>query len=307
MREDKLIRSGDSGIDGALLRAAKRAVQAGDAEGFNKVLEQLSGLCDLAAKSKDGELTKHYRALADHVGRIVKTRGAAVVMETKSLAASKRAAISDDELEEVASADPIGSISGYGAIFNNVDLGGDVILPGAFRRSLDEWRKSGRLPVMLAQHDSRVFPVGAWTSMSEDSRGLRVKGNVANTPRGREAWALINMRPSALDGLSIGYSAGKSNYRSDGARELKDLDLFEISIVSLPMNPLARLELGKSADDLSTALQRLKRVVADQGSNVVQFPRASDAKQIEEQISETLAALALQMSSTNLVMRMKKP
>jgi uncharacterized protein len=306
MREDKLIRSGDSGIDGALLRAAKRAVQSGDSAGFDKILAQLNGLSELAAKGKDKALQAQCQSLIDQVGRIVKSRGAAVVVETKAVAALRR--VSDEEVEELFRADAVGEITGYGAVFNNVDQGGDVIRPGAFRRTLADWSRSSRLPVMLATHDSRVFPIGVWTSMAEDFHGLKVTGKIANTPRGLEAWALIHMRPSALDGLSIGYSVAKTGSGRSGVRELIDLDLFEISLVSLPMNPLARLELGergKAVDDVSAAIERFKRLAAQAAkeSNVVPFPKPRDDL---SDVAEKVAALAANIQATATLMRMKQ-
>lgn len=306
MYADKLIRSGDTGIEGSILRAAKRALQAGDEPAFKGILAQVSELSALARKDKDKALQLNVSSLINQLDRIVKTRGAAVVMETKTVVtAFKRTALADEDLEEIASADPIGSIEGYGAVFGNVDLGGDVIKAGAFRRSLAEWERSGRLPVMLAQHDNRIFPVGAWNFMREDSIGLRVKGLVANTTRGREAWTLIHMKPSALDGLSIGYSVAKSDFRADGARELADLDLFEISMVSLPMNTRARLEIGKSAgDDLSTALTQLKRAARKtEADNVIQFPKASNEY---DGLADKLNELALQITAHNVLMRIKR-
>lgn len=129
---------------------------------------------------------------------------------------------------------------GYGAIFKNVDLGGDVILPGAFKKSLDAME---RLPPMFWMHRPAEVP-GKWTKMAEDKKGLFVKGELADTQLGNEVRTLLKME--AVSGLSIGYIPEVTEYSDDGHRLLKEVELVETSIVSLPMNPLARVEAVKT-------------------------------------------------------------
>ena len=132
---------------------------------------------------------------------------------------------------------------GHGSIFGNEDLGGDVVLPGAFKRSLKAHRESGGLPQMFWMHDpARV--AGKWTEMSEDETGLRVKGVLADTPLGNEIRTLLQM--DAVKGLSIGYRTIKDSFDEAGRRLLKELELWEVSVVSLPMNPLAQVTHAKS-------------------------------------------------------------
>jgi len=132
---------------------------------------------------------------------------------------------------------------GHGSIFGNVDLGGDVVMHGAFSKSLKEKKKSNDLIPMLWMHDpSRV--AGKWTEINEDDTGLKVKGVLADTPLGNEIHTLLKM--DAVRGMSIGYSTVKADYDEEGTRLLKELDLWEVSVVSLPMNPLARIEYVKS-------------------------------------------------------------
>jgi len=152
------------------------------------------------------------------------------------------------------------SFKGYGARFNNVDSYGDVIAPGAFAKTLKEAERSGNWPAMLLQHGSMLggddnMPVGIWTEMHEDDKGLYVEGQLADTQRGRDAYALMKMSRPAINGLSIGYRAVEWTMRSkpeDPRRTLKAVDLFEVSLVTNPANPKARVTGVKAAGDVKT-------------------------------------------------------
>lgn len=142
---------------------------------------------------------------------------------------------------------------GHGSVFRNVDLGGDIVVPGAFRTSLADHKKAGTMPLMFWMHQADQVP-GKWTDMHEDEKGLYVKGALADTQLGNEMHTLMGMK--AVRGLSIGYSlSGRRDadgsrldrdWDEDGNRLLKELDLWEVSIVSLAMNPLARIESAKA-------------------------------------------------------------
>ncbi len=132
---------------------------------------------------------------------------------------------------------------GHGSIFGNVDLGGDVVLPGAFKHSLAQHEKAGSLPQMFWMHWPDRVP-GKWLSMKEDKKGLKVKGTLAETPLGDEIRTLLQM--DAVKGLSIGYRTVDQEFAEDGTRLLKELELWEVSVVSLPMNPLAQVAHAKS-------------------------------------------------------------
>lgn len=128
-------------------------------------------------------------------------------------------------------ADDEGVIEGYGAVFGNKDSYGDILMPGAFSNTLGK-----RKVKMLWQHQMDEV-IGVWDEISEDGNGLRIKGRLAlNTARGREVYELIKM--GAIDGLSIGYRTLKAEDRDD-ARVLLDVELFEVSIVSMPANESA--------------------------------------------------------------------
>jgi HK97 family phage prohead protease len=132
---------------------------------------------------------------------------------------------------------------GHGSIFGNVDLGGDVVLPGAFKRTLADHKKAGSMPSMFWMHKPDQV-AGAWSDVREDSKGLYVRGSLADTQLGNEMRELLRMK--AVRGLSIGYRTNESDYDREGNRLLKEVDLWEISIVSMAMNPLAKVEASKS-------------------------------------------------------------
>lgn len=140
---------------------------------------------------------------------------------------------------EIKALDDEGSFEGYGAIFGNVDSGGDRIVPGAFAESLAKHRREGSTVKMLWNHDP-ARPIGVWEDLAEDGKGLRGRGRlVMEVTKARETHAL--MRRGAVGGLSIGYSTVSS--KPDGnVRVLEKLDLWEVSPVTFPMNARARID-----------------------------------------------------------------
>lgn len=149
------------------------------------------------------------------------------------------------------------TFSGYGAVFDNVDAYGDMIVKGAFAETIAYAKSSGQWPAMLMQHGGwgigadDMTPVGIWTSLEEDGIGLKVEGKLAATDRGKEAYALLKMDPRpAINGLSIGYIVKSYEPRSrpeEPRRKLTKVDLMEISLVTFPANPKARVANVKSA------------------------------------------------------------
>jgi uncharacterized protein len=127
--------------------------------------------------------------------------------------------------------------AGYAAIFDRPDRGGDVVRPGAFARSL---RRGVRAVPLLWQHDS-ARPVGRIEYLKEDRRGLRVIARLSDGQAGREAAAQLKLGKVA--GLSFGYRVRRASgdKKDPGLRELADVELVEISLVTLPMQPQARV------------------------------------------------------------------
>lgn len=157
-----------------------------------------------------------------------------------------------------------GTVEGYGSVFGVKDNYDDVIAKGSFVASLAEHKSAGTMPAMLWQHDSGA-PIGVWTEMVEDAKGLRIKGQLAlDTVKGKEAHALLKM--GALNGLSIGFRSmpGTSKYNDDGVRVLTAIDLWEVSLVTFPANEKARVTNVKSADDMATP-KDAERALRDAG------------------------------------------
>jgi len=136
-----------------------------------------------------------------------------------------------------------GTFEGYASLFNTEDLGHDVIAPGAFLESL---RAKGAAQIkMLFQHDA-AEPIGVWEEVREDAKGLYVRGRLMTAvAKAREVLAL--MKAGALDGLSIGFKALKSRRDAKtGVRRIEKADLWEISVVTFPMLPGARVASVKA-------------------------------------------------------------
>ena len=135
-----------------------------------------------------------------------------------------------------------GTFEGYASLFNLPDLGRDIVMPGAFARSLAA-RGTGGIK-LLWQHQA-AQPIGSWLDIREDARGLFVRGKLnLEVARARELLALL--REGAVDGLSIGYRAEKARTdRKSGLRQLLQVDLWEISLVTFPMLPQARVTAVK--------------------------------------------------------------
>ena len=150
-------------------------------------------------------------------------------------------------------------IEGYASLFGLPDQGGDVVEAGAYGRSLKALAEGGRRVRMLWQHDPRE-PIGVWEEVREDERGLWVKGHLlTDVARGREAAALI--RAGAIDGLSIGYRTRMATKDGGGRRRLTELDLWEVSLVTFPMLPDARVGAKHDGRDGDGALRDLARTL----------------------------------------------
>ncbi|MGB0960492.1 MAG: HK97 family phage prohead protease [Halocynthiibacter sp.] len=138
-------------------------------------------------------------------------------------------------------------IEGYASYFGQCDQGGDVVAKGAYGGSLQHLKSNDRAVKMLWQHDPSQ-PIGVWDEVREDEKGLYVKGRIlADVEKGREAIALIEA--GAIDGLSIGYRTKKATKNQKGQRVLTELELWEVSLVTFPMLPDARV--GAKAESLN--------------------------------------------------------
>jgi len=157
-------------------------------------------------------------------------------------------------------------IEGYASHFGDPDHGGDIVARGAYAACLKRLEREGRRVKMLWQHDP-AQPIGVWDEVREDARGLFVKGRLLETVgRGREAAALI--AAGAIDGLSIGYRTVKAGRNDKGRRLLQELELWEVSLVTFPMLPSARVSAkgedpaGDGLRELATAFAEARRELA---------------------------------------------
>lgn len=144
------------------------------------------------------------------------------------------------QLETVKAAGDGWEFSGYASTYGNVDEGGDVVVRGAFADSL----KARPKPKLLWQHDMRE-PIGVPAQLTSDEHGLKGTWRLSKTARGSDAYELL--KDGAIDSLSIGYIPSQAEYRDDGVRLLKSVDLLEVSLVSLPMNEQALVTTVKAA------------------------------------------------------------
>lgn len=152
-----------------------------------------------------------------------------------------------------------GRFAGYASVFSMLDEGGDIVMPGAFTRSLAK-RGAGKIR-LLFQHDPKE-PVGIWEKTVEDSFGLWVEGRlVPGVPRADALRKLIEN--AAIDGLSIGFRTVRATREpTTGQRKLWQIDLWEISIVTFPMLAGARIRPARSPSGKSLTRAQSARLSA---------------------------------------------
>ncbi|MCK8483825.1 HK97 family phage prohead protease [Aliiroseovarius sp. S2029] len=166
-------------------------------------------------------------------------------------------------------------IEGYASFFDQCDTGGDIVAPGAYGKSLRALKATDRGVKMLWQHDP-AQPIGVWDEVREDARGLYVKGRIlTDVAKGREAAALIEA--GAIDGLSIGYRTKRATKNDKGQRLLTELELWEVSLVTFPMLPTARVGAkGDLPAVHNTALRELAASIDEARHMLARYRRASD-------------------------------
>jgi len=172
-----------------------------------------------------------------------------------------------------------GEFTGYASTFGNTDLGGDVIAPGAFTKTISE--KTDH-PVLWGHNPREV--IGVNQGYSEDSKGLKVHGQlIMDVQRAREAYAL--MKAKAVRGLSIGFDTIVQEYNKEtDVRTLKEVKLWEYSLTPFPMNPQAGVTSVKTADDLEETLYEIIRFKHS-------GPLSAEIKSLIEQAETKLSAL----------------
>lgn len=201
------------------------------------------------------------------------------------------------EIKAENSEEEAGVFTGYGSIFGNKDLGNDIVVEGAFAKSI---AKRGAKGVKLLYQHRADEPIGVFDEILEDRKGLKVKGRLAmGTQRGREVYELMKM--GALDGLSIGFRVDSKGYDYDERgkrRMLKEVDLMEISAVTFPMNPRARVAQVKGADRTVREWEELLREAGNLSRSEAKVAAGAVAKALDlrdaEQTDEPEVISAIQ-------------
>ena len=158
---------------------------------------------------------------------------------------------------ELESADEsTGEFAGYAAVFGNRDSGNDIIERGAFAKTIVE--DFNRIKI-LSQHNDCELPIGKPLELREDEKGLYIRGKISDTQKGRDVRTLL--KDGVLNELSIGYDAIIFDFDSEeGARHLKEIRLWEVSIVTWAMNDQAKIDEVKS---LTESLKEAKSIAEE--------------------------------------------
>ena len=175
----------------------------------------------------------------------------------------------------VAQPDDEGLFSGHGAVFDDSHPTSSWRLPpdwtdtlkaGAFKKTLGEHKKLGTMPAMLLQHSSYDLPVGTWVQAEEDDTGLKLSGKLATkTATGKDVYELLKI--GALTGLSIGFTATKVKLDEKAkVREILEVELFEVSVVTIPGIASARVtDVKRQAGGPAVTTRSLEAALRDAG------------------------------------------
>lgn len=238
----------DAGID----LAAEKFDASALAAGMNAELEHGNASPDLNITNDDPILTaklaaahlrksplyyapnKGLKAWETSLRKGVKTKSVKTEYKTLSFRA--------DEYDEEQ-----GVFSGYAAVCGNVDSGGDIIEPGAFTKTIAEgWERVK----ILALHNDCWLPIGRPIELREDSNGLFIKAKISDTSMGRDIKVLL--KDGVLNELSIGYDPVVFDYDSEtGIRHLREVKLWEVSVVTWAMNQEAVITDYKQAQEVA--------------------------------------------------------
>lgn len=190
----------------------------------------------------------------------------------------------DFQVKSVGVADGLaeGQFVGYASVFGNVDSYGDIVEKGAFTRTLTEWAEKGATVPVLWGHDMNdaFATIGGVVDAAEDERGLKVTCDLdLDNPTGAQVYKLIKGR--RVKTMSFAYAV-RDSQRDDEGNHLKDLDLFEVSIVHVPANPEAQVLAVKNAT-----------AVMAKAGRVLSAKNESSLREARDAIDSVLAALAL--------------
>lgn len=201
---------------------------------------------------------------------------------------------------KIKSVSETGEFEGYGSVFGVEDSYSDVVVKGAFQKSLAAWAEKGRMPSMLWQHKMSE-PIGIYTEMKEDDHGLYVKGRLLIEGDDLAKRAHAHAKAGSLGGLSIGFILKDWEYDSQkGVYLLKEIDLWEVSLVTMPANDEARISDVKSMLEKgeTPSPSKIERALRDVGFSRTQAKGfmakgygAIDSKREAESQDEALQSL----------------
>ncbi|QIL78582.1 HK97 family phage prohead protease [Diaphorobacter sp. HDW4A] len=157
-----------------------------------------------------------------------------------------------------------GLIEGYASVFGGIDCYSSFIVKGAYAVSLAQHHASGTNPAMLWAHDMSQ-PIGRWTSITEDARGLKVTGQInLQTEGGRRTFE--HLRAGDVNGLSVGFNYSDDDTEfSNGITYFNRVDLQEISVVSVPADTSARISAVRSPIAKPTTIRGMEEALEQIG------------------------------------------
>ena len=152
-----------------------------------------------------------------------------------------------------------GIFSGYASVFSNVDSGGDIVEPGAFTKPLAEgWERVK----ILALHNDCWLPIGRPIELREDTEGLYISAKISDTSMGKDIKVLL--KDGVLNELSIGYDPIVYDYDDEGIRHLRELRLWEVSVVTWAMNQKATVSGYKSMQETAERAMELQKELQEE-------------------------------------------
>lgn len=149
-----------------------------------------------------------------------------------------------------------GIIKGYASVFGNVDSDGDIIDKGAYTKTLSENRERIKF---LWQHRMDM-PLGKVMSVEEDAIGVPFEAKISNTQLGEDAKTLI--RDGVLNEFSVGFMPIKMQKESDGYNHIKEIKLYEFSLVTLASNQMARMTDYKGITSPNDVVVKLDSIIS---------------------------------------------
>lgn len=216
------------------------------------------------------------------------------------------------QIDEKSVDEATGIFEGYGSAFGGKpDSYGDIIVEGAYKKTLESGGRNGYGIGLLWMHDPRQ-PIGKWLELHENKRGLKVKGKLTKGVQKADE-ALLLLKDNAIEGLSIGYTIPDGGSESDEkkkVRYIKEIELWEISLVTFPANTRARVTNVKEIQKafLEKNPRALEHALRDAGLThkesklVVSCCKKGFREEIKESenLSENLSTLVLELKKVNL-------